>query len=690
MNRTCRRGVCARAWCARGLTIVFGVMLACALATPASAIELIERPRPMLRLNARGNPAADEQRQREQRDAETRARTLAEPDVRGDIPSDIPADTGVPAVPQPGPAAGSEAGVQARPEAGLEMAADPGIFPVLPNDTPCLHIKHFELAVPATMSAAAHRAGASALPQDPFAFAAEWLDHYNGQCVGQQSINTLIAGLTRTIVARGYLTTRVRIAEQDLSSGVLKIALMPGTIHAVRFADESMRASWRNAFAGRRGDLLELPDLEQALVQFEQVPGQTADIAIAPAEEMGQSDVLITLARSRPWRFNAVIDNGGGYATGKVLGTLGASLDNPLGINDRLSASFSHDLMFGDRAQGSYGWSGFYAVPLGYWTTSLSAWGSHYYQRIAGRNTSFVSSGQSEVVEWQLARNVLRSRTTTLGLEFRLGKRFGQSFIEDFELRSQRRNNTYVQVGVNNRHYFGAARLDATLSYRQGVSWLGARSDPAGFRATYLYKMGLLDANLRVPFALGSRAFLYTSAFHGQTTANRLFRVDDIALGTRWSVRGFDGEEILSAERGFYWRNDLAMPLGRSGHSLYVGVDYGQLYGPNSNYLRGTRLAGAVLGVRGVAGSQGGASRAAAALPAQASQDMKGGARATSQAGAVSATAASPAPDAGSGFSPALLPGVLTYDLYAGAPVWKPEGFQTANLTVGFQLAYWY
>jgi hemolysin activation/secretion protein len=641
-----------------GLPIVFGMMLACAVTTPAHAIELIERPRPMLRLNAMANPAAEEQRRREQRDAETRARALDEPDVRGDIP------VGLSAAPLPGlesdlkagltsgskadPNADPNADPKADPKADPEKASGERDFPALPTETPCLRIERFELAVPETMSAAARGAGASALPQDPFAFAAEWLARYNGQCVGQQAINALTASLTRVIIARGYLTTRVRIAEQDISGGVMKIALIPGTIHAVRFTDASMRASWRSAFAGRPGDLLKLADLEQALAQFEQVPGQTAAIAIAPAEEMGQSDVLITLTRSPPWRFHAVIDNSGSYATGRVLGTLGASLDNPLGLNDRLSAAVSHDLMFGQRERGSYGWSAFYAVPLGYWTTSLSGWGSHYYQRVAGRNKWFVSSGESQIVEWQLARNVLRSRTTTLGLEFRLGKRFGHSFIADFEFGSQRRNNTYVQAGVNNRHDFGAARLDATLSYRQGVPWLGARSDPAGSRTTWLYRMGLLDANLRVPFALGAHPFLYTSAFHGQTTGSRLFRVDDIAIGTRWSVRGFDGEEILSAERGFYWRNDLAMPLGGSRHAFYVGVDYGQLYGPNSTRLRGTRLTGAVLGVRGMAGAQGGASRAAAALSAPA------------------------------------------YDLYAGTPVWKPEGFQTANLTVGFQLAYWY
>lgn len=657
MNRTCRRGLRT---CARGLhgylKLALGLVLTCTAAIPAQAIELFERQRPMLRLNAMAGPAADEQRQREKRDAETRARTLDEPDAHDSAPP----------------------------------PARPGDFPVLAREASCLRIDRFELVVPESLPASARRAGASALPQDPFAFAADWLAHYNDQCVGQQGLNTLATGLTREIVARGYLTTRVRVVEQDLSSGVLKFALVPGTIHEVRFTDPSMRTSWRNVFPARPGELLELADLEQALVQFEQVPGQNADIAIAPAEELGQSDVLVTLTRSRPWRVNAVIDNSGSYATGKVLGTLGASLDNPLGINDRLSASFSHDLMFGQRAQGSYGWSAFYAVPLGYWTTSLNSWGSHYYQRVAGRKASFVSTGESQIVEWQLARNLLRSRASTLGLEFRLGKRFGRGFIEHLELKSQRRNNTYVQLGVNGRQYFGAARLDATLSYRQGVPWLGARSDPAGFRATYLYRMGLLDANLRLPFAVGERPFLYTSAFHGQTTGNRLFRVDDIALGTRWSVRGFDGEEILSAERGFYWRNDIAMPLGRSGHAVYAGVDYGQLYGPNSTYLRGTRLAGAVLGIRGVAGSHGSASRAAAALPASSGRSGKLGAPATGQAGAVSATAASPVAEAGEDVASIALPGVLTYDLYAGAPIWKPKGFQTANITVGFQLAYWY
>ena len=236
----------------------------------------------------------------------------------------------------------------------------------------------------------------------------------------------------------------MRVPDQDLSTGILEIELIPGLIRVIRFSDPALRASWHTAFPTRPGDLLRLVDIEQALVQFEQVQGQRADLQIEPTGQAGQDDVVITLGRDRPWRLISTVDNSGGYATGKVIGTLGLSLDNPLGLNDRLSLGLSHDLMFGDRAQGSYGWNAFYAVPAGYWTVSLSGWGDHYYQRIQGRQVSFVSSEESQIGEVQLARTLLRTRAATLGIQFKLGKRVGRSLIEDHEIQSQRRNNTFV------------------------------------------------------------------------------------------------------------------------------------------------------------------------------------------------------------------------------------------------------
>ncbi|TKI20238.1 ShlB/FhaC/HecB family hemolysin secretion/activation protein, partial [Bacillus pumilus] len=143
------------------------------------------------------------------------------------------------------------------------------------------------------------------------------------------------------------------------------------------------------------------------------------------------------------------------------------------------------------------------------------------------------------------------------------------------------------------------------------------------------------DANLSVPFAVGQQPFVYVGTVHGQYTNNTLNYIDDLTIGSRYTVRGFDGETMLAAEKGLYWRNELQMPIGRTGQAVYAGLDYGHVWGPSAGYLVGTQLAGAVLGVRG---------------------------------------------------SFATRFGGYAYDLFAGTPVYKPAGFPTARVTVGFQV----
>ncbi|MEN7530751.1 POTRA domain-containing protein [Cupriavidus sp. DL-D2] len=114
------------------------------------------------------------------------------------------------------------------------------------------------------------------LPMDPFAFARQWLEHYQGQCVGKQGVETLVKGLSQTILSKGYVTTRVLVPEQDLSSGTLKLALIPGVIGDIRFSDPDLWGTWKTAFPTAPGELLNLRDLEQGLEQMKRVASQDA------------------------------------------------------------------------------------------------------------------------------------------------------------------------------------------------------------------------------------------------------------------------------------------------------------------------------------------------------------------------------------------------------------------------------
>ncbi|WP_026201498.1 ShlB/FhaC/HecB family hemolysin secretion/activation protein [Cupriavidus sp. UYPR2.512] len=521
-------------------------------------------------------------------------------------------------------------------------AAVPIEYPDLPIETPCFRIDRFVLEVPPDLPAAAQAQGASALPQDPFAFAHAWLEHYEGACVGKQGIEQLVKGVSQAILSKGYVTTRVLVPQQDLSTGTLRLSLIPGVIGELRFTDPNLWGTWKTAFPARGGNLLNLRDLEQGLEQMKRVASQDVDMQVVPTTVPGVSDVVIAVKRGKPWTLITSVDNSGTRSTGKWVGNLGLGIDNPLGLNDLFNVGYSQDLAFSDKARGTHGWNGFYSVPWGYWTATLSAYSSNYFQQIAGVNQTFVSSGESQTADLKLHRVVHRSQDDVLGLQFRLSRRFGRNFIEDTEIPQQRRNNTVAEVGFTDRHYFGAAQLDASVAYRQGVGWFGAQSDTLATDGgpTWRYRMVVADANLSVPFKLGGQPLRYVTTFRGQYTNDRLYFLDAMTIGSRYTVRGFDGENLLAGDSGFYWRNELQVPIATTGQSLYAGLDYGRVFGPSTAALVGTQLAGAVIGLRGGIG-----------------RTKFGG---------------------------------VSYDLFIGMPVYKPTAFHTAGFTGGVQLTYQY
>ncbi|MBB5413488.1 hemolysin activation/secretion protein [Paraburkholderia sp. HC6.4b] len=516
----------------------------------------------------------------------------------------------------------------------LSAAPVAGEWPVLPVETPCFRIDSFTVEVPNTLPEVDRVKGASALPMDQFAFLHDWLQHYEGQCIGKQGLDLLAKGLQGVILSHGYITTRVLLPAQDLSKGTLKLALIPGVIRNLKFADANTRGTLKSAFPAQDGDTLQLRDLEQGLEQMKRVPNQDATMQIVPGTSPGESDVVVTVKHSKPWSLVVSADNSGTAETGRYIGNVSLGLYNLLGLNDVFSGGFNQDLQFGNHDLGTHGWNASYSVPWGYWTGTLYGYTNTYYQQVAQASQIFVASGNAQTAGFKLERVVHRSQNDVSGVEFQLIKRFGASFIEDAEIALQHRDNTFIEAGLTNRHYFGAAQFDGTLAYRQGIGGLGAQPDTPG-GPTYRFHMATLDANLSVPFAVAGQAFRYVGTVHGQFTNDELNYIDDLTIGSRYTVRGFSGQTMLAAEKGFYWRNELQYPLGQTGQVFYAGLDYGHLWGPSAANLAGTQLAGAAIGLKG-------------SVPSRL--------------------------------------GTYSYDVFAGTPIYAPSGFPAPSVTLGFQI----
>lgn len=467
---------------------------------------------------------------------------------------------------------------------------------------------------------------------DRFPWASQMLQRYQGRKIGIVGINIIVKRLTGAFIDRGYITTRISVPEQDLASGTLTLILVPGRIGEIRFADSGAGENWQTAFPARPGDILNLRHLEQGLEQLKRVPSQDATMEIVPGRNPGESDVVISLKKIKPWRLSLTADDSGIRATGKLQLSATAAVDNLLGLNDLFNVSLSGD---GDRKGnllGTRGDSLYYSVPHGDTTFTLSSYSYRSHQLLAGVNYS------SDIynIQFGVSQLLQRDQTSKTSLDFAVSKGSNRSFFGGAEIDIQRQFTTDAQLGLSHRQYFGQATLDASLAYKKGVPWFGAQADPAvenPAMPTTRYGIWLVDTGLTQPLNIGGVQGRYSAVFHGQFTHDTLFGSQFVSIGNRYTVRGFDGEQTLSAERGWYLRNELAVPLGASGLETYLGLDYGEVYGPTPQTVPGRILAGTAVGLRGAA---------------------KG----------------------------------LTYDLFVGWPLRRPDGFQTAPVTFGFQTVY--
>lgn len=457
----------------------------------------------------------------------------------------------------------------------------------LPAERPCLELKQLRLVGERS---------------DAFGFLQRYLDRYAGRCVGQEGISLIVRRAGDLILDRGYVTTRIGLGEQDLSQGMLILTLVPGTVHAIRKADDTPSGEWTWALPVRPGDLLNLRDIEQGVEQMKRVPSQDATIDIAPTGRPGESDLVIAVKRSRPWRVVATLDDSGAGATGLYQSGLNLGLDNPLNANDLLSLGVTHDL-FNGAGRGTQGYNANYSIPRGNWLLTAGAYGYRYHQTVEGSAQNFLSSGISQSVDLGVQRMLHRDHHSKTTIDVHIGKRWAHSYIEDVELDSQRRHTSALEAAIAHRRYLANAQLDLRLAERFGVPWFGGQRDPAGRTSddpTFRYRLATLDASLDFPFTLAGLAAQWTSEFHGQYGHNRLYGSEYLSLGGRYTVRGFDGDQTLAAERGWYWRNAITQPISGWPLMWYAGIDTGRVSGPGTAYISGnTLLAGGFFGLRG-------------------------------------------------------------------------------------------
>lgn len=476
-----------------------------------------------------------------------------------------------------------------------------------------------------------------------------------GKCLHAGDINHIMTVAQNILIGRGYTTTRILAAPQDLNSGKLVLTVLAGYLKNVEMdmsqANQTHAgriAAFQNEFPTRSDGILNLRDLEQGLENLKRIPTVEADIQIVPVEGVpNQSTVLVKWQqRLVPYRLSVGMDDSGTKATGKYQGNVTFSADNPLGLSDLFYVNYGRsignvpdetDSSGSLKKGGTHNYALHYSVPFGKWTWAFNHSGYRYHQAVAGLSAAYDYNGKSYNTDLGFNRLIYRDAKRKTHVGAKLWTRETQSYIDDAEITVQRRRTAGWLAELSHKEYIGNSTAQFKIAYKRGTGMSDALRAPeeAFGEGTSRMKIWTASADVNTPFQIGKQLFAYDTSVHAQWNKTPLTSQDKLAIGGHHTVRGFDGEMSLSAERGWYWRNDLSWQF-KPGHQLYLGADVGHVSGQSAKWLLGQTLAGTAIGIRG---------------------QIK-------------------------------LGGNLHYDIFTGRALKKPEFFQSRKWVSGFQVGY--
>lgn len=383
------------------------------------------------------------------------------------------------------------------------------------------------------------------------------------KCIRLSDINRLIRRITNLYIARGFITTRALIPEQDLSSGRLEIFILEGEIENIEESGEGTGINIDTAFPGLAGDILNLRDIEQGLDQINRLQSNDARLRLEPGSKPGQSLVFIDNTVSRRLTGSLSGDNFDGDE--KINARLG--YDNALGLNDHISIGAVKDTAFDRGEEFNESLSLFAVVPYGYWT--FSGLGSYFRYRdsIDGFTQPLQTDGRSRTHRLEVQRTVYRTPKGRVVLSSALEHRNSRNFIEDVFIETSSPRLTHAELGVSVTLPLAGGVLVSSLGVSRGLTWFGAAEDsnhmpddaPRAQATSYD-----LAALFSYPIKIGALRVDYLGSFGGQYTDEILFSSRQISITGFYGVRGLRGS-VVAADRGMYLRNELSVSLPGGG-----------------------------------------------------------------------------------------------------------------------------
>jgi hemolysin activation/secretion protein len=408
---------------------------------------------------------------------------------------------------------------------------------------------------------------------------------YIGQCNGIRALSSLADSLTKQYMDKGYITSRVYLVPQDISDGEVELYTLEGKIsHIV-----SDNAKTAGAFIGLEGETLHLGDLESSIEQVNRLRSNKTTMNLVPANEEGATDIILNSKETLPFFGSFGMNNYGTDATGKLQLYGGFTWENFFGFSDIFSISMNTT----DKQQHgrkSFGNTYTYSVPLGKWLWDASLSRFTYSQTIDGLNDSYLSHGESEVYSLGTTYKFFHTRTQNIELNAQMAQKKNLSTIEGAVIDAPTYNLTVGKAGVKYVYQQPTWEMYTLIDYYHGLNPFEPTTDAVLKHDFSKWTLAIggtkyFDASLPITYQFSGYA---------QYSNDLLYSVEQIGIGSPYSVRGFHTQSI-SGNSGWYARNDLTFQTSQT-ISPYVAYDIGHIR--SGEDTAGGTLTSATFGLR--------------------------------------------------------------------------------------------
>ena len=406
-------------------------------------------------------------------------------------------------------------------------------------------------------------------------------------------LQEIASSITKYYREKGYFVARAYIPAQNIleNKNVLEIAIIEGNYGKFQLDNKSsVKDSVVQGMlddAKQRDNVISTNTLERAMLIINDTSGVVVTGAdVMPGSDVGTSDFAITTQATKRVDGYVVADNYGSRYTGKNRAMLGANINSPFNIGDKISAfgliSNGEDLLNGKVA---------YEAPLASngLTGELSYSQTNY--SLTKEYDNLDSTGTSKTIEGKISYPVIRTRTENLNAYTSLLSKDLKDEIKSTNDLTQKDSKSmkvgmdydkdYLAFNKNTKSTINAYLTYGRLSFdddaKKATDETGANTNgnyskinvDLTHNVAFTPKLSL-DNSLQLQYALGNK---------------NLDGSEDLSVGGSNGVKLYpDGE--LSAENGYIFTTELKYQLPQiSSLNSTVGIFYdrGKAFMANNN-----------------------------------------------------------------------------------------------------------